>query len=154
MPRPTSTERRVVVRQASRAPALLALGFVSALSGWASAQDNGADAELSCRPEAAPGRVICELACSAHPGLRLVWLDALVTRTPDFVKPLRSRIAAPRAVGASPAERRLSFALVATRGGPGELAVTARLVLCRGRGQDERCFVESHGTAATLRVGS
>jgi len=130
------------------------LAFVSVVSSSAAAQGTNAEVELSCHPEAAPGRVICEVACNAAPGLRLAWLDALVTHAPDFVKPLRSRVSAPRALDAASGQRKLSLAVVAMRGGMGELGVTIRLVLCRGRGAEERCFVERRPVAATVRVGS
>jgi hypothetical protein len=130
------------------------LALVSMASSSATAQGTNAKVELRCHPEAAPGRVICELVCDAAPTARLAWLDALVTHAPDFVKPLRARVSAPRALEAASGERKLSLALVATRGGIGELGVTARLVLCLGHGRDERCFVERHPVVATVRVGS
>jgi hypothetical protein len=110
-------------------------------------------AELSCRAEAAPGRVLCELKYTANPGVRLVWTDALVTAAPEFVRPLRSRVAPERFKEAGSTERKLALAFVASKSGTGQVTVKARAVVCRGQGQDERCRPESHDVAAEIRVG-
>lgn len=110
-------------------------------------------AELTCRPEAAPGRVLCELKFAAQPGARLVWADALVTSSPEFARPLRSRIAPERFKGAGSAERKLSLGLVATGAGVGRVVVKARAVVCRGEGQQERCLPQSQDVSAEVRVG-
>lgn len=112
------------------------------------------DVQLTCRPEAAPGRVLCELSFRAAPETRLTWADALVTASPDFARPLRARITPERFKEASATERKLSLAFVATRGGVGSVTVRARAVVCRGRGDGERCLPESRDVSAELRVGS
>lgn len=111
-------------------------------------------AELSCRPEAAPGRVLCELKYQTPSGARLVWVDALVTRAPDFVRPLRSRLGPERFGSAGTGERRLSLAFVASQNGVGLVSVRARGVVCRGSGPAERCHPASHDVQAEIRVGS
>ena len=67
----------------------------------AAAEERGMKAELTCRAEAAPGRVLCELKYSAGSGARLVWADALVTAAPEFVRPLRSRVTPERFAAAA-----------------------------------------------------
>ena len=134
------------------------LGLLVVLAGvvfspGASAQAAGMQAELSCRAEAAPGRVLCELKYTANPGGRLVWTDALVTAAPEFVRPLRSRVTPERFKEAGSAERKLALAFVASKSGTGQVMVKARAVVCRGRGDDERCRPESHDVAAEIRVG-
>lgn len=131
---------------------LLGFGFVL-LAGSAMAADSGMRAELACRPEAAPGRVLCELKFSAQPGVRLVWADALVTSAPEFVRPLRARIAPERFKGAGSLERKLSLGFVATQVGVGRVIVKARAVVCRGEGEEERCRPESQDVSAEVRVG-
>ena len=111
-------------------------------------------AELVCRPEAAPGRVLCELRYSVAADSRLVWADALVTAAPDFAKPLRSRVAPERFAQASATERKLSLAFVAARAGVGEVVVRARAVVCQGQGRAERCVPRAEDVHAELRVGS
>jgi hypothetical protein len=111
-------------------------------------------AQLTCRPEAAPGRVLCELKYRAAPGTRLVWADALVTKTPDFVRPLRSRVSPQRFADDTPGERKLSLGFVASYAGVGQISVQARAVVCRGAGQAESCRPESQQMAAEIRVGS
>jgi hypothetical protein len=111
-------------------------------------------AELSCRAEAAPGRVLCELKYSAGDGARLVWADALVTASPEFVRPLRSRVTPERFSATGTAERKLNLAFVASRAGVGQVTVRARAVLCRGQGAAERCRPEAHDVQAEIRVGS
>jgi hypothetical protein len=120
----------------------------------AAADEADVNAALACRPEAAPGRVLCELTFSARGVARLVWADALVTATPAFAKPLRSRVTPERSLDAESTQRKLSLAFVATQSGIGEVTVRARAVLCRGQGQNERCHPESHDVHAELRVGS
>ena len=119
------------------------------------AESPGMKAELSCRAEAAPGRVLCELKYTAHAGTRLVWDDALVTSVPDFVKPLRARVPPERfkGVGAAAGERKLTLALVAAKAGVGQVVVKARAVVCRGDGERESCRPETQDARAELRVG-
>jgi hypothetical protein len=118
-----------------------------------SAQAPGVRAELGCRAEAAPGRVLCELKYTANEGARLVWADALVTSVPDFVKPLRARITPERFKGAGVGERKLTLAFVAAKAGAGDVVVKARAVVCRGEGERESCRPESQDTRAEIRVG-
>jgi hypothetical protein len=110
-------------------------------------------AELTCRAEAAPGRVLCELRYRAGSGARLVWADALVTAAPEFVRPLRSRVTPERFTAAGNAERQLSLAFVAAESGTGQVTVRARAVVCRGLGDQERCRPESQDAQAEIRVG-
>jgi hypothetical protein len=131
---------------------LFVLGFVL-LAGNATAAEPGMKAELTCRPEAAPGRVLCELTFAAQPGARLVWADALVTAAPEFVRPLRARTAPERFKGAGAAERKLSLGFVASRAGVGRVTVKARVVVCRGERGQERCQPESQEVSAEVRVG-
>ena len=119
----------------------------------ATAEEKSVNAELSCRPEAAPGRVLCELKYTASAGTRLVWADALVTSAPDFVKPLRARVTPERFKGATPGERKLTLAVVAAQAGVGQVVVKARAVVCRGEGERESCRPESQDTRAEIRVG-
>jgi hypothetical protein len=123
------------------------------LAGPVSAEVPGMQAQLSCRAEAAPGRVLCELKYTANAGARLVWADALVTSTPDFAKPLRARIPPDRFKGAGAGERKLTLAFVAAKAGVGQVVVKARAVVCRGDGEHESCRPESHDTLAEIRVG-
>jgi hypothetical protein len=118
-----------------------------------SAESPGVKAELSCRAEAAPGRVLCELKYTASSGARLVWADALVTSTPELVKPLRARVAPERFKGTAPGERKLTLAFVAAKAGIGQVIVKARAVVCRGEGERESCRPESQDTRAEIRVG-
>jgi len=129
----------------------LGLCFVAAS---AEAEEPGMRAELSCRAEAAPGRVLCEVKYSAGSGARLVWADALVTAAPAFVRPLRSRVTPERFAAAGSAERKLSLAFVAAKSGTGQVTVRARAVVCRGLGEQERCRPESQEARAEIRVGS
>ena len=131
--------------------AALSLCFAANASG---AEPARMSAELSCRPEAAPGRVLCELKCSVASGSRLAWADALVTHAPTFARPLRSRVTPERFKEASGAERKLSFAFVAATSGVGSVTVRARAVVCSGAGERERCRPESQDVTAELRVGS
>lgn len=130
----------------------LLVGFVAA--SLARADEPGMRAELSCRPEAAPGRVLCELTYAASPAARLAWADALITAVPVFVKPLRSRVTPERSLDAQAATRKLTLAFVAAQSGVGQVTVRARAVVCRGQGKAERCQPETHDVRAEIRVGS
>jgi hypothetical protein len=131
---------------------LLALVLAAGVSS--AAEPPGVTVQLGCRPEAAPGRVLCELHYRAAAGVRLVWADALVTRTPDFARPLRARVSPERFGDSAPSERKLSLGFVASQAGVGQVGVRARVVVCRGQGQSETCHPESHDVSAELRVGS
>ena len=115
---------------------------------------SGVTVQLGCRPEAAPGRVLCELQYRAAGGARLVWADALVTKTPDFARPLRARVSPERFAESAASERKLSLGFVASQAGVGQVGVRARVVICRGSGPSETCRPESHDVTAELRVGS
>ena len=129
-------------------------GFWLLLAVPASAESAAMKAELACRAEAAPGRVLCELTYSAGDGARLVWADALVTASPEFVRPLRSRVTPERFRAVGTAERKLNLAFVASKTGVGQVTVRARAVLCRGQGGNERCGPETHDVQAVIRVGA
>jgi hypothetical protein len=118
------------------------------------AEAPGMSAALSCRPEAAPGRVLCELSCSARAGVRLVWADALVTEAPAFARPLRARVSPERFGELGQNQRKLGLAFVASQPGTGQVSVRARAVVCRGQADQERCRPETHDVRAELRVGS
>ncbi len=133
---------------------LTVAAFVMSVGSGAKAAAPAMRAELACRPEAAPGRVLCELRFSANAGQRLAWADALVVSTPPFARPLRSRVTPERFKETGSQERKLSLAFVADRGGVGQVAVKARAVVCEGEGPEERCRPESHVVGAELRVGS
>lgn len=125
--------------------------FLSAVPAGAEVPDM--KAELVCRAEAAPGRVLCELKYLVQPEARLVWADALVTAAPEFVRPLRARVTPERFKGAGVGERKLSLAFVAAKTGIGQVVVKARAVVCRGAGEQERCHPESQDARAEIRVG-
>lgn len=130
------------------------LVLCSALVGAsAAAEEPQAHVDLSCRPEAAPGRVLCELKYTANAGARLVWADALVVDAPSFARPLRTRVTPERFKETSAAERKLSLGFVAEKSGVGQVRVKARAVVCSGSGDQERCHPESHDVSAELRVG-
>lgn len=127
---------------------------VASLVGAAAADEPELEAVLSCRPEAAPGRVLCELKYVVPTGRRLAWADAVVTSAPDFARPLRSRLSPERFGQAAATERKLSLAFVASKAGVGRVTVQARAVVCRGQGAGERCRPHVQQLAAELRVGS
>ena len=129
-------------------------GALVALATTVGAETPGLSASLTCRPEAAPGRVLCELTCAAAPGARLVWADALVTEAPAFARPLRSRVSPERFGETGQNQRKLSLAFVAAQPGTGPVSVRARAVVCRGQGDAERCQPEIRDVTAQLRVGS
>ncbi len=112
------------------------------------------EASLSCRPEAAPGRVLCELVFSAPRGGELVWVDALVTQAPAFAPPLRSRVAAERFARSGAAAHTLGLAFVASAAGVGQVSVSARGVACRGTGEQRQCRPAQRLLTGELRVGS
>ncbi len=108
---------------------------------------------LSCRPQASPGRVLCEVELEVGAG-RLPWADALVTAAPPFVRPLRSRVGPRQARTHQPTRMRLPIALVATASGHGTLRVRARAVVCtKARHAAELCVPETRELSAAISVG-
>ncbi len=126
-------------------------------AGAARADEPLANVELVCAQLDAPGRVVCELGIDAIAG-RLAWADLLVRRSPDFAKPLRSRVG-PRQ-GKREGDRRvvLPLALVAKDIGRGKLVVDARFVICVppdiDADEDERCSSGVLAAAAEVVVGA
>lgn len=135
-----------------RAWSLAVAGLVLATN--VAAEPTDMSASLACRPEAAPGRVLCELTCKAASGGRLVWADALVTEAPAFARPLRARVSPERFGGAQQSQRKLALGFVASQTGVGMVSVRARAVVCRGEGAQERCRPELRDVTAEIRVGS
>jgi hypothetical protein len=136
---------------------LLRLGCVlCALGGTtlANAEPSDLVPTLTCRPEAMPGRVSCELEVETSKG-RLVWVDALVVRAPDFAPPLRARVGQIAAVGVTERRARLPIVLAAIRAGRGKLEVEARTVVCVD-GADRRgaCRPWSKRLEAKVEVGA
>jgi hypothetical protein len=120
----------------------------------ASAEPAPAEARLECRRVAGPGRVLCEVEVEVSRG-RLAWADVLVVQSPDFARPLRSRVGPLSAAGGTSRRVRLPIALAATRIGRGELGVIVRRVRCveRDRGTGELCTSARLALGATVEVG-
>ena len=134
---------------------LVSLGGVLALALPASAEPtpDALRASLSCRPQASPGRVLCEVELEVAQG-RLRWGDALVTAAPRFVRPLRSRVGPRQASGQEPTRMRLPIALVATASGKGRLDVRARAVVCSpAPAGAELCLPRALDVHALVHVG-
>jgi hypothetical protein len=135
--------------------ARLAAGLLVTLgSGLASAEEaKSPEARLACGKEAAPGRVLCELELEVASG-RIGWADALVTSSPAFAKPLRSRVAGGQT--ATPRRIRIQLALAATERGSGKLRVLARSVVCRPGAGDgaETCDTHLRSIEAVVVVGA
>jgi hypothetical protein len=133
----------------------LALSAGIALAAHGAAADTAADdVRLSCRREAAPGRVLCELEVELTRG-RLAWADALVQRAPDFARALRARVGPRSATGGTSRRLRLPLALAATATGSGEIAVRARWVTCAPtQGGRELCSPSTRTVTALVNVGA
>ncbi len=148
MPRPTPN-------RASRSCWVLLVACITLGKPARAAEPVAVRALLVCRPEVAPGRVLCELTVAPVGPVRLVWGDALVTRAPAFARPLRARVTPGRfGSGTGSGERRLGLAFVASENGAGPVTLLARVVLCEGDPERERCFAQSLAVTAELRVGS
>jgi hypothetical protein len=124
---------------------------VGLLATPAAAEEAPAFARLRCRPEAGPGRVLCELEVGSRASERLAWADGLVVESPEFAAPLRARIGKSQASAAEATRLRLPIALAATTEGQGTLSVTARWVVCS---KQLGCRSGATRTSAEVRVGS
>ncbi|MBK7581722.1 MAG: hypothetical protein IPI67_16120 [Myxococcales bacterium] len=122
---------------------------------WSLARaESATEARLSCRREAVPGRVLCEVEVEVPRG-RLAWADVLVTRTPDFARTLKARIGPRSASGGTPRRLRLPLALAATRTGSGEVVATARWVMCVPRTfGGELCSPQTRSITTRVEVGA
>jgi hypothetical protein len=76
-----------------------------------------------------------------------------VTAAPDFARPLRARVTPGRFQDLAAVERKVSLGFLATKNGIGQVTVKARVVVCRGAGQSERCHSESQDSYAEIHVG-
>jgi hypothetical protein len=109
-------------------------------------------AALGCEPRPSKGRVVCVLEIEAPSG-RLVWADLLVVETPDFARPLRSRVGFLDATSRTEQRVRLSVAFLALREGEGRVAVRARSVVCQPNETGELCLPHAKQAEASLVVG-
>ncbi len=138
-------------RRRSTLEAVCALSAALLVPLAASADTPALSAQLSCEPALGPGRVRCTLSASVADDQRIAWIDALVVSAPSFAQPLRSRIAHRGASEAARAE--IALALLATRGGVGELVVRARAVVCGRTPADGRCRPLTRDASLKLSVG-
>jgi hypothetical protein len=136
-----------------------AVGIASALvaaallgAARAGADPSALGARLACQPEAAPGRVLCELEVEVDGG-RLEWADVLVVQAPRFARPLRSRVGPRQALSRSEHGMRLPIALVATESGDGRVTVLARAVECDPASGARSCLSLVARTSAPIHVG-
>jgi hypothetical protein len=109
-------------------------------------------AKLACEPAPGAGRVRCSLSVTAPAGSHFAWVDALVVKTPDFARALRTRIAHQGPAKASQAE--LLLALVVSGEGSGVLGVRARAVVCPNDGKAGRCRALTRLENLELKVGT
>lgn len=109
------------------------------------------NAGLNCEPTLAPGRVRCALSLSVSDDLRLSWVDALVVSSPEFARPLRSRVAQ-RKLSGKDSKAEVLLALLASGTGHGTLTVRARAVVC-SRAQPSACRPASREASFELVVG-
>lgn len=136
---------------------------VFALSAWPLAAWLGmglgqarAEAELSvqltCPERQGSGRVVCEVSVSGvPPHSELVWADALVVKTPAFVKPLRARVAAPAfARGAQSGKWPVAF--VAEEVGHADVTVRGRAVVCTEGDGPRHCHAGERTVSAEIVV--
>jgi len=123
------------------------------LSAPATARAPALAAVLTCDPITGPGRVLCSVEVRGLRTARMAWADALVVAAPEFARPLRSRVAAPRLEPSSKSAR-IALALVATGEGRGTLRVRARAVLCQPRAGGELCWSEVQEPSVELAFPS
>ena len=145
------------------AAGVLAWGLLG--SRDASARDDSFRAALVCPQRDDPGRVVCDLSLSTQSANRpLVWVDALVVRTPAFVQPLRSRVTT-ELPDQGTATAKLPIAFVSRELGQAELTVRARAVTCfragatadsareRAQGVPGSCTSHLRELTADMKVG-
>jgi hypothetical protein len=131
--------------------ALLSLALLSAATKPAPAAAPELSTRLSCEPTPAPGRVRCALELAVPSELRLSWVDALVVATPEFARPLRSRVPQRKLTGKE-AKAEVHLALLASSTGRGTLTVRGRAVVCP-RTRPGSCRPVSSAASVELLVG-
>lgn len=130
--------------------ALTAAGLPASAAGEP-AEKPPIEASFGCQRQAGPGRLVCEVGLSSRQATRrFAWADVLVVVAPEFVRPLRSRVAAP-AVSSDADHLRVPLGFVALREGTGEIEVVARAVVCDA-GTDRGCRTFSRRLRALVRV--
>ena len=116
---------------------------------------------LVCPQRDDPGRVVCDLSLSSSSVAQsLVWVDALVTRTPAFMEPLRSRVTTELPEQGSTTAK-LAIAFVSRELGRAEFTVRARAVSCfrasaasePGREAPKSCTSHTRDITAEISVG-
>lgn len=101
------------------------------LIGGPTSADTALGGTFSCPQRQGAGRVVCDLELPKRAGTStLVWVDALVIKTPPFIKPLRSRVTV-RVVPGAGGALNLPVPFVAHELGQAEISVRARAVACQ-----------------------
>lgn len=114
--------------------------------------ETGLNVQLTCPERQGSGRVVCEVAVDGlPPNSELVWADALVVKTPAFVKPLRARVAAPVFPRGSQSGE-WSIAFVAEEVGRAEVTVQGRAVVCATDRGFRRCQARERNATAEIVV--
>ncbi|HWA77809.1 MAG TPA: hypothetical protein VG937_35980 [Polyangiaceae bacterium] len=129
----------------------LSLLLLGSLPNIAPAAAPELGARLSCEPTPAPGRVRCALELAVASDLRLSWVDALVVATPEFARPLRSRVPQRKLTGKD-SKAEVHLALLASSTGRGTLTVRGRAVVCPRTGTGA-CRPVSNAASVELVVG-
>ena len=112
----------------------------------------GLRAQLKCESATGPGKVQCMVRELPSSGDTITWGDVIVTSSPPFARPLRTRIGGDATkLDAEGAE--VALALAATSEGRGELVVLARAVVCAPKGQGGGCRPLSVEATAEVIVG-
>ena len=89
-------------------------------------------ASIVCETPAAPGRFRCDVEVRVSSGT-LSWADVMVTKTDDFILPLRGRLGSRDASTRDADIYRWSLGFVARERSAGDVTVRARAVVCHGQ---------------------
>ena len=121
--------------------------------GRAGTRTLGARTKLKCgeRDRARQGAIMVRELPS--PGATIAWADVIVTSSPPFARPLRTRVGGD-AMKLDGEGAEVALALAATAEGRGELAVLARAVVCAPKAQGGGCRPVSVEAAAEVMSGA
>jgi hypothetical protein len=104
--------------------------------------------KVECERLLAPGRLRCTVDATSTTSMQ--WADLQIVETPDFLQPLRGRLALSEGEMRSAQAVRWQFAAVAKSAAEGELTVRVRALVCPSADQ---CVPETALATAHVVVG-
>lgn len=128
------------------------VGGAGAARAEGDAKPPSVEATMECESGARAGRVRCSVDLRAEGGVTVGWADVVIVAVPEFATALKGRLGPKDTTTRDPTRAAWAFALIARRGGEGEIRARVRVAVCDA-GEPSRCAPVEVTVRTTLTVG-